>query len=520
MLQLPSFRGAQVVTGASRLHQTVSSLSVLEVADVNFFSQIIQTVQEEWYAEELVISSFYSIKDSVEQQCKTVQYLHDLGEVGLILYYVGIVMPDIADEVVELAESLNFIIICMPRNDYTLRYNEVIYEVMEAIVSNQNVNEHFVNESLEKVSLLPEHLRSVEITLKLLSDRMKANIVLTNSNLDIINRVMWPRNSSLDVASLIRSMAPSILNGGTGEGEVNSPCFVEYKRVHQKNGEILYLFLIKENAKLPPKTMDQIGEVVQVAINLWGDKHNEVSEYALVKAIVNDESEKMRRLAHLLHIDVSAIQMMWLVYIQDLSEERRIREDLKAHLSQYYKTAVIQTIDHCVVVLLGNCSYKYNEFEIAAEYIENTSLIAEISSIVYSPRMRNTQDVRRMYQLVQGVEKEVHRMYHHRKLYTAAEVRSMKRAIDLSKQGEEVTEECLSVMEPIMDDPDALKTLMTFLLDAKGNMDECSKLLFVHKNTVKYRIKKICELIGYDVTINSESYDVYTACMVYRLIHN
>ena len=41
-----------------------------------------------------------------------------------------------------------------------------------------------------------------------------------------------------------------------------------------------------------------------------------------------------------------------------------------------------------------------------------------------------------------------------------------------------------------MDDPDALKTLMTFLLDAKGNMDDCSKLLFVHKNTVKYRIKR------------------------------
>ncbi|GAB6988739.1 PucR family transcriptional regulator [Paenibacillus pini] len=509
-----------MITGTSRLDQTVSSLSVLEVADVNFFSQIIQTVQEEWYAEELVISSLYSVKDSIEQQCKTIQYLHSLGEVGLILYYVGIVMQDIADEVIELAESLNFIIICMPRNDYSLRYNEVIYEVMEAIVSNQNVNEQFVNESLEKVSLLPEHLRSVEITLKLLSDRMKANIVLTNSNLDIVNRVMWPRNSSLDVADLIWSMAPSILNGRMEEEELNASCFIEYKRVHQKNGETLYLFLIKEKTKLPPKTMDQISEVVQVAINLWGDKHNEVSEYALVKAIVNDESEKMRRLASMLYIDVSAIQMMWLVYIQDLSEEKRIRDDLKTHLSQYYKTAVIQTIEHYIVVLLGNGSYKYNEFEIAAEYIENTSLLGEISSIVFSPRMRNTQDVRRMYQLVNGVSKEVHRIYHHRKLYTAAEVRSMKRAMDLSKQGEEITEECLSIIEPIRDDADALKTLMTFLLDAKGNMDECSKLLFVHKNTVKYRIKKISELIGYDVTINSESYDVYNACMVYRLIHN
>jgi len=39
----------------------------------------------------------------------------------------------------------------MPKNDYSLRYNEVIYEVMEAIVHNQKVNDHFVKETLEKV---------------------------------------------------------------------------------------------------------------------------------------------------------------------------------------------------------------------------------------------------------------------------------------------------------------------------------------------------------------------------------
>ena len=59
-----------MVTGTSRLHQTVSSLSVLEVADVNFFSQIIQTVQEEWYAEELVISSFIPLRTAWSSNAK------------------------------------------------------------------------------------------------------------------------------------------------------------------------------------------------------------------------------------------------------------------------------------------------------------------------------------------------------------------------------------------------------------------------------------------------------------------
>lgn len=521
MLQLPSFRGAKVLTGKSNLHRTVSSLSVLEVSNADYSSRIVNSVQEEWYAEEMVISSFYSIKDSIEKQCEAVEYLYGLGEVGLILYYVGIIIPEVAEEVLQLAESKNFIIICMPENDFSLRYNEVIYEVMEAIVlNNQTFNDNFVNEALEKVSLLPEHSRSVEITLKFLSDRLKANIILTNTHMEIMNQVMWPRNSSLDVAHLIDVYAPYLLNGVKGQAESNCDCYVEYKSVHQKNGEVLYLFLIKENSKLPAKTIDKISEVVQVAINLWGDKHNEVSEYALVKAIINDESDKMRRLAHLLHIDVASIQMMWLVFIQDLSKEKQIREELEEYLFKYYKTAVIQTVDHCIIALMGNCSYKYNEYEIAAEYIDTTNSSSLISEMVYAPRMRNTQDVRRMYRLVNSVGRKVHLIYEHRKLYTAAEMRSMKQAIDMSAQGEEVLEEWLAVIDPILGDPDSLKTLMTFLLDAKGNYDACGKMLFVHKNTVKYRIKKISELIGYDVTVNSEFYDICIACMIYRLIHS
>ncbi|GAK41060.1 PucR family transcriptional regulator ligand-binding domain-containing protein [Paenibacillus urinalis] len=521
ILQLPSFRGAKVLTGHSNVERTVSSLSVLEVSNADFSSQIVNSVQKEWYAEELVISSLFSIKDSIEKQCETIQYLHDLGEVGLILYYVGIVIPEISVELLKFAESRNFMIICMPENDYTLRYNEVIYEVMEAVVlSQQTINDNFVNESLEKVSLLPEHSRSVEMTLKLLSDRLKANLVLTSSSLDMINRVMWPRNSTLDVSRMIREYAPQLTHGRMKAEEVESAGYIEHRSVHQKNGETLFLFVIKENAKLPPKTIDKIGEVVQVAINLWGDKHNEVSEYALVKAIINDESEKMRRLAHQLHIDVSAIQMMWLVSVQDLSEEKKIREELEEYLAQYYKTAVIQTMEHGIVVLLGNCSYKYNEYEIAAEYMEAARYSSSISKIIYAPRMKNTTDVRRMYQLVNQVGKKVHLIYNHRKLYTAAEIRSMKRAIDLSVQGEEVIEEWLSVIAPVLEDSESIRTLTTYLLDAKGNLDDCAKLLYVHKNTVKYRIKKISEHIGYDITMNSEFYDVYLACMIYRLINS
>ena len=51
------------------------------------------------------------------------------------MYYVGIIVPKVAEEVIQLADSLGFILIQMPKNDPTLRYNEVIYEVMKLLVN-------------------------------------------------------------------------------------------------------------------------------------------------------------------------------------------------------------------------------------------------------------------------------------------------------------------------------------------------------------------------------------------------
>ena len=88
----------------------------------------------------------------------------------------------------------------------------------------------------------------------------------------------------------------------------------------------------------------------------------------------------------------------------------------------------------------------------------------------------------------------------------------------LIQAGEAEVEETLSVLAPIMDNKEQLMTLCSFLLDAGADFQVCSEQLFIHKNTVKYRIKKISEALGYNVMRFSESYECYVACLTYRLI--
>ena len=184
LLGLPSLREAQLMSGQNCLNQTVTSLSFLDISDMDDYVTLLET--NEYHSGELALTSFFSIKDDIEKQCETIRRLHKMGVLGIVLYYVGIVVPKLSSEVIQTAEDLDFVIIQMPKNQNQLRYSEVIVEVMTAILESRPT-ENIVNEVLEKASLLPDHLRTVEVTLRLLSDLLRTNIILTNPDNEVIN---------------------------------------------------------------------------------------------------------------------------------------------------------------------------------------------------------------------------------------------------------------------------------------------------------------------------------------------
>lgn len=510
LLGLPSLRDAQLMSGSNCLNQTVTSLSFLDISDMNDCADLLET--NEYHSGELMLTSFFDIKDDIAKQCETICRLHKMGELGIILYYVGIVVPRLSPEVIKTAEELDFVIIQMPKNQNQIRYSEVIVEVMARILK-ERPTENIVNEVLEKISLLPEHLRTVEVTLKLLSDLLRTNIILTNPDNEVINQIKWPRNSSVDLERLLRRVVVD-----DGQQVQKNDFAIFYKELYHKENGMLRFYLLKEHDLLTEAECAQSVELLQVAMNLWGKKHGEVSEYALVQAILNDESEKMYRLANHLKIDVKGIGLMWLLQLNDLREEKKLKEDILTYASKYYKTCVAQLMDDQLIVLLGNYCHNDSELELGEAYLQTSPYQEMIDSIVLCPRLRNTTDVRMTYQLVNRVALQLPRLFHGKKSFSISEIRQVAHASQLIQAGEAEVEETLSVLAPIMESKEQLMTLCSFLLDAGADFQVCSEQLFIHKNTVKYRIKKISEALGYNVMRFSESYECYVACLTYRLI--
>ena len=205
LLRLPSLRGAELVAGQGAGKKLVSSISVLEYADPSVLQAELFR-NNEFFGSEIVITGFMNIPRDVEAQCANLRRLADAGEVGLILFYVGVFMPEVDPRLMALADEKDFALIVMPRGRMDLRYSDVICEVMEAIFKDQNDSGLLVSDILGRTALLPEHQRTLDTVLKLLSDRLRATVLLTDGALRPLNAVPWPRAEDTRLPEALRSL--------------------------------------------------------------------------------------------------------------------------------------------------------------------------------------------------------------------------------------------------------------------------------------------------------------------------
>ena len=191
VLKLPSMRGAQVIGGKKGLSRIVSSISVLEYAQINAVqTELFENI--EFLGNELAITGFLNNPDDVELQCMNIRRLAQVGEVGMILFYVGVVMKRVDQRLIDLANELDFVLICMPLGQKNQRYSEVICEVMELIHRDQMNGANLVSELLEQAASLPAHRRTVDSMLRMLSNRLSASVVLMDSSRRVLNEAAWP----------------------------------------------------------------------------------------------------------------------------------------------------------------------------------------------------------------------------------------------------------------------------------------------------------------------------------------
>ena len=520
LMELPSLRRASILGGHNGLMRTVPSVSVLESTDPNYLVDGLFP-QGEFYGSEIVITGFLGIPNDVEQQCTNIRKLAAGGEVGLILFYVGIYMPEVDQRLIDLANDLDFVLISMPEGEKALRYGEVICDIMGCIYRDQTRNDSIVTDILDRISNLPPYLQSVNTALKMLSDRISASLGLCSNSGEILNLVTWPRSLEPRIKSILVQM--EVQHGTTEMLDCSFlPDAKSYRiPIQIGNGTNYTLVLIKEGTSLTEAELKQVEDTIRICISIWGRGHHEVAIHELVRAIIQDEPLKMRRLADIFHVDVAAIHEMWIVQGDKTQISGEKVTEIKNLLAGQVETLVVDLYEETLLIFMNTPS----SLRAAQRLSENVlSLMQQADSkatLTRCPGLQNTTDVRAAYLLHQQFLPDVRKIYPIRSTFSSGEITFARTCRGVIEAGERELASCLDKVVQLQAGKEDLfvqDTLGAFLLDANGSVTKAASLLFLHINTVKYRISKITDFLGFRPDTMPEGYPIYLAVAVNRLI--
>jgi len=522
LLQLPSLRQARVIAGEKGLNKIVSSISVLEAADPSLLVDGLFR-QGEFFGSEIVITGFLNCLNSVEIQLANIRRLAEGGEVGLILFYVGIYMQEVDKRLIELADQLDFVLIQMPSSK-NLRYGEVINDVTEYIYNDRSKNEFIVSDILARVSRLPEHQRTVNTVLRMISDDILSSVILTDTSYNLLNISAWPQRIEPEIIANLSDFYS--VAEGTVPASTTASNFLTYSLpIIPDNASPMRLFLVKDGGPLSQRLLDQVADVVRICINIWGKGHGSVAIRELIRAVLQDDPIKMNRLADIFHINISEIHEMWILTGTRPSSVETLQEKADT-LCEYLKScASLVFADIYENSLLIFSSTPYSERDAEQQAYMMLTEIRRYDDTIYLSKfsnLQNTTEVRASYLNNQKHLDNAKKIFPRRDWFSAGDIDFSRECNDLISKGEAAVYEYTKLLDRLKggsEDWNMLDTLSIYLLDSGSSITRTAELLHVHKNTVKYRLGIIDNCLGHKHDKMPDIIKIYYALGFHRILN-
>lgn len=506
---LPSLAMAQVIAGRGGLDQAVDSVSVLEWMDLKAF-------QRQFFLQnEIVITSFYSFRHDVASQLLAIRRLKESGEVGMILYYVGVILPRVDPRVIKLADELNFPIILMPPGRMNLRYSEAIQEISEAIRKNRAQEANFVQNALARLAGVPEVHRTVSTVLRMLSDQLQLTLLLTDNHYGDFVAASWPLSLSLPLRELLDAYTADKPHPGeytvAAEQPVNNSRWQHAK----------LLAVAARDAKLNREAIVQAAQVLELTLKLW--KSYEFDSYStdLISAVISGEEMEAGRLLRRHGQGGFPFRELWIITLRQREESYEKRstrlaaayKQLRSHLDKTEHSCHLAVFDGFLVGILSEGCLQEEAFGALLE--EQDLFCAQLRPLDSLPAFHQA------FSRAMEVLELAPRVYRQARAVSIQELRFVEELKACLDKGAEAVEEALWVLSPLREAQDKgeplITTLASYFLDCGTDLERTAALLYLHRNTVKYRLQKAEGLLGFSFHRLPSSMAVYRALALLRL---
>lgn len=274
------------------------------------------------------------------------------------------------------------------------------------------------------------------------------------------------------------------------------------------NSEKYYLLLVDNEDKYSNEEINMLAEIIELSMGMWKYTPERDAKAEFIRAIIRGN----KSLAYSLREEagVTRENIVGVFHIRDFDLQK---------VEEAYLEAETKGNIRMIKVVEDNESYGIILKQAPSQEKADVNYIEE--SIALFDRIKEDKKVRVFHVVgVDGIEGAcdglrlinetcafVENIFPYKRVFSKYELVLVSNCIYIQIAGGQLKKNYMDLLEPFRKEgsnkaKQLLETLETFVLDAGMNSAKTSDFLEVHTNTVQYRLKKINEILGAEITGN------------------
>lgn len=527
-LQIPQLKEIKIVGGIEGLDRVITCVDVLEVPDVSG-----------WLRQgEFVVTTCYAIKDDPQAQMNILRVMHKVGGAGVAIKF-GRFLGGVPENMKILADELKIPLLAVP--DY-LSFMDVTLPLMTTMIDEQSLRLTYSEEVRRKMIQTALGANGLDTVCNLLAELTGHEVAICNPEMnylavaggDFFQQKILAKND-------IKIMKANEYNQqfAVFPIEVRQRCYGYILLASPEELTDMHFVAIEHAVTLSAVQLVKEEAVEQAQQSYYRDLLED-----LISGVFKSRELIMSR-AESLNLLLSKPQVILIVDVDHFSDyimettstdyeqraanlKRRMAQIVAASVKKFaWRTLVVQRSDSVVAimpVLSDNEKTPQTEFRDRLQQLSQEiqqKMLQEYPditvSIGISGQVNDPLDIAANYQEVRKVLKLSQKMHGEGKIafWSDYEIYLL-----LEKLGEPIERFCqvkLGALQQAKNHTELMATLKMYL-ECQGNVIETAKRLYIHRNTLRYRLQCIERILGKELSQADERFSLWLAVKVSELL--
>ena len=498
-LELDVFRNCKIVAGKRNLENGVRTVSVMDAADVD------TAVANNGVREQIVLTSFYAMKNDLLKQAQTVKGLAACGIAALVVFHVKDMEGVDYAQTIEIAEAMGTPLIFIPEeSDYG--YADVIEQVMDKLLLGATFNNNLINNTIYHLLDFEKH-KTFQAAIKEAAVSNDFQIGLISKDFNPI-LVVETRNN-VTVADAIRILQKkSSGEAGAMYSMTNLNGVITYWGAVNIGDEKYFLLIVDNDDRYSSVEITKLAEIIELAMGMWKYTPERDVKAEFIKALIRGNKSLAYSLKDAMGIKADSILSVFYAKGVNTSDARKKMASYEER-SGNEVLSIQDGVETYGLVLLDKPKDEHSGTKFSCiELYDSLKELGKGVRIFHTTGIDGLEGAGDGFRLISETWTLVESVFPFKRVFSKYEMVLVSNCINIQVQGGYIKKNYLDLLEAFNKEmgenkaKQLLETLETFVIDAGMNSGKTSQFMGIHTNTVQYRLKKINEVLGADITGN------------------